>query len=195
MPDLLFEMHPCGLHVCYPKKLGQFGFVQTVQDNMKLFSKRQIAGAIKARELYEKLIYPSTADFRAIVAAGGVPGSDVTIDDVKATEVIWGRSVIKLKGNTVRREGKRKKQSIITLDEILEANYVGNCLLGEPDLILIAWYSALLGDLQTPPIAGHDERVASPEDLGREPLVTTKVKRRLIVQQKDISKVKILTLL
>jgi len=105
-------MHPCGLHVCYPKKLGQFGFVQTVQDNMKLFSKRQIAGAIKARELYEKLIYPSTADFRAIVAAGGVPGSDVTIDDVKAAEVIWGRSVIKLKGNTVRREGKRKKQSI-----------------------------------------------------------------------------------
>ncbi len=78
---------------------------------MKLFSKHQVAGAIKARELYE-LIYPSTADFRAIVAAGGVPGSDVTIDDVKAAEVIWGRSVIKLKGNTVRREGRRKKQSI-----------------------------------------------------------------------------------
>ena len=87
--------------------------MQTVEDNMKLFSKRQVAGAIKARELYEKLIYPSTADFRAIVAAGGVPGSDVTIDDVKAAEVIWGRSVIKLKGNTVRREGKRKKQSIV----------------------------------------------------------------------------------
>ena len=91
LPDLLFEMHPCGLHVCYPKKLGQFGFVQTVEDNMKLFSKRQVAGAIKARELYEKLIYPSTADFRAIVAVGGVPGSEVTIDDVKAAEVIWGR--------------------------------------------------------------------------------------------------------
>jgi hypothetical protein len=57
---------------------------------MKLFSKRQVAGAIKARELYENLIYPLTADFRAIVAAGGVPGSDVTIDDIKAAEVIWG---------------------------------------------------------------------------------------------------------
>jgi hypothetical protein len=65
----------------------------------------------------------------------------------------------------------------ITLDEILEANYVGNCLLGEPDLILIAWDSAFLGDLQTPPIAGHDERVSSSGDLGREPLVATKVKR------------------
>ena len=45
LPDLLFEMHPCGLHVCYPKKMGQFGFVQTVHDNMKLFSKRQNVGA------------------------------------------------------------------------------------------------------------------------------------------------------
>jgi len=46
LPDLLFEMHPCGLHVCYPKKMGEFGFVQTVEDNMKLFSKQQIAGAV-----------------------------------------------------------------------------------------------------------------------------------------------------
>jgi len=36
LPDLLFEMHPCGLHVCYPTKMGDFGFVQTVEDNMKL---------------------------------------------------------------------------------------------------------------------------------------------------------------
>jgi hypothetical protein len=39
LPDLLFEMHPCGLHICYPKKMGEFGFFQTVEDNMKLFSK------------------------------------------------------------------------------------------------------------------------------------------------------------
>jgi hypothetical protein len=40
-----FEVHPCGLHICYPKKVGEFGFIQTVKENMKLFSKRQIAGA------------------------------------------------------------------------------------------------------------------------------------------------------
>jgi hypothetical protein len=71
LPDLFFEMHPCGLHVCYPKKMGGFGFIQTVKDNMKLFSKRQIAGAAHAKDLYEKMIFPSTADFRAIVSAGG----------------------------------------------------------------------------------------------------------------------------
>ncbi len=87
-------MHPCGLHVCYPKKMGQFGFVQTVHDNMKLFSKRQIAGVVKARELYEKMIFPLTSDFRAIFSVGGVLESDVTIDDVKAAEVNWGQSVL-----------------------------------------------------------------------------------------------------
>jgi hypothetical protein len=124
LPDLLFEMHPCGLHVCYPKKIGQFGFVQTVEDNMKLFSKRQVAGARKVRELYKKLIYPLTADFRAIVSAGGDPGSDVTLDDVKAAEVIWGRSVLKLKGNMTRSNAKRTVQSIVKVpNELITLHY------------------------------------------------------------------------
>jgi len=94
--------------------MGQFGFVQTVQDNMKLFSKCQLAGAQRARELHERLLCPSTSDYRAIVSAGGVPGSeDVTLDDVKAAEVIWGCSVLKMKGNMTRKNGKCMTQSIV----------------------------------------------------------------------------------
>ncbi len=63
--------------------------------------------------MFKKMTFHSTADFRAIVSAGGVPGSDVTLVDVKATEVIWGRSVLKMKGNTMRRNGKKIVQSII----------------------------------------------------------------------------------
>jgi hypothetical protein len=59
------------------------------------------------------MIFPSTVDFRAIVSAGGVLGSDVTLKDVKAAEVIWGRSVLKMKGNMVRRNGKKVVQNII----------------------------------------------------------------------------------
>jgi hypothetical protein len=47
------------------------------------------------------------------VSAGGVPGLDVTIDDVKAVEVIWGQSVFKMKENTARQNGKQVMQSII----------------------------------------------------------------------------------
>jgi hypothetical protein len=38
---------------------------------MKLFSKRQRAGATQAKDLVKKMIFHSTADFRAIVSAGG----------------------------------------------------------------------------------------------------------------------------
>jgi hypothetical protein len=59
------------------------------------------------------MIFPSTADYRAIVSAGGVLGSDVTLKDIKDPKVIWGHSVLKMKGNTVRRNGTRVVQSII----------------------------------------------------------------------------------
>jgi hypothetical protein len=62
LPNLFFEMHPCGLYICYPKKMGEFGFIQMVKDNMKLFSKQQIAGATQAKDLFEKMIFPSTAE-------------------------------------------------------------------------------------------------------------------------------------
>jgi hypothetical protein len=52
----LFQVHPCGMHISYLKKMGEFGVVQTVADNMKLFSKQQIAapGVVRDRDLYEK---------------------------------------------------------------------------------------------------------------------------------------------
>jgi hypothetical protein len=40
LPNMIFDMHPCGLHVYYPEKTdGKYSFVQTVADNMKLFTK------------------------------------------------------------------------------------------------------------------------------------------------------------
>ncbi len=63
--------------------------------------------------MYKKLTYPSTADYRATVSVGRVPGLDVIIKDVKTAEVIWGHSVLKMKGNTVIKNGKHMAQSIV----------------------------------------------------------------------------------
>jgi hypothetical protein len=68
---------------------------------MKLFTKRQIEGALKACHLYETLAYPSTADFEALLQVGGIGGCTITVDDAKVAHKIWGASVPKLKGNTV----------------------------------------------------------------------------------------------
>jgi hypothetical protein len=41
LPNMIFDMCSCGLHVYYPEKSdGQYGFVQTVAGNMKLFTRR-----------------------------------------------------------------------------------------------------------------------------------------------------------
>jgi hypothetical protein len=80
---------------------------------MKLFSKWQIASATQAKDLFKKMFSPSAVDFRITVSAGGVPVSDVTLKDVKAAKVIWGCFVLKMKGNTVRRNRKKIVQSII----------------------------------------------------------------------------------
>ncbi len=37
----------------------------------------------------------------------------MTLDDVKAAEKIWGRSVLKMKGNMTRKNGKHMTQSIV----------------------------------------------------------------------------------
>ena len=111
---MVFEMHPCGLHVYYPEKIdGQYGFVQTVADNMKLFTKRQIEGALKAHHLYETLGYPSNADFESVLRAGGIGGCTLTADDARVANKIWDDSVPRLQGSTVRETGKRKPQSLV----------------------------------------------------------------------------------
>ncbi len=51
LPNMIFKMHSSGLHYYDPKR-SEFSFVVTVEDNMKPFSKRQIVGAEKARNLY-----------------------------------------------------------------------------------------------------------------------------------------------
>jgi hypothetical protein len=109
LPNMVFDMHPCGLHIYYPEKTdGKYSFVQAVADNMKLFTKQQIECALKACHLYKTPSYPSNADFEAVLRVGGIGGCTVTVDDAKVAHKIWGASVPKLKGSTVQETGQCK---------------------------------------------------------------------------------------
>ncbi len=80
---------------------------------MKLFTKRQIDGALKACHLYETLGYPSNAGFESVLRAGGIGGCSVTVEDAKVAQKIWGSSVPCLKGSTVWESGYPKPQSLV----------------------------------------------------------------------------------
>ena len=73
-------------------------FVVTVEDNKKMFSKRQVEGATAARNTYEALLCPSVEDFNSIIKMGGIKGCKLTADDVKISFKIFGLSVPKDKG-------------------------------------------------------------------------------------------------
>ncbi len=92
--NMIFDMHPCRLHVYYPKKSdGQYGFVQNVAENMKLFTKQQIEGALKARHLYKTHKYPLDAGFEDVLQVGGIGSCTITVDNTKVAYKIWGASV------------------------------------------------------------------------------------------------------
>ncbi len=62
LPNLLFKEHANGLHF-FDLRQADFAFVKTVELNMHLFLKRQVARADKARSLYASLRFPSKQDF------------------------------------------------------------------------------------------------------------------------------------
>jgi hypothetical protein len=74
---------------------------------MKLFTKQQIEGVLKAHHLYETLGYPSSAPSWCI------GGCTLTTDNARVARKIWGDSVPRLKGSTVRETSKRKPQSLV----------------------------------------------------------------------------------
>jgi hypothetical protein len=120
LPNMIFDMHPCGLHIYYPEKSdGHYGFVRTVAENMKLFTKQQIEGALKAHHLYETLGNLSNANFEAVLRVGGIGGCTIRVDDAKVAYKIWGPSIPQLKGSTVRETGHHKPQSLVKVPKEL----------------------------------------------------------------------------
>ncbi len=59
--NLLFKEHGNGLHFFNPRQ-ADFAYVETMESNMRLYSKRQVTRADKARSLYASLGFPSQKD-------------------------------------------------------------------------------------------------------------------------------------
>ena len=62
-PDMVFKPHASGLHVYDPEDargLASYSFMETVESNMTLFTKRQIHSANQVRNLQAGLAFPMT---------------------------------------------------------------------------------------------------------------------------------------
>ena len=61
-------------------------YLSTIQENMKMFTTREIINAKKARGLYQTLGTPSINDFKAIVRSNTIKGCPVTLEHINTAE-------------------------------------------------------------------------------------------------------------
>jgi hypothetical protein len=103
-PNMEFKMHKSGLHYFNPKDANFTFNINTVSDNKKGFTKRQIKGAEQARTLYATLGYPSIKDFKWVIQSNQIKDCPVTVQDVITAHKIWGKNIAALKGKTTRQK-------------------------------------------------------------------------------------------
>ena len=86
--------------------VADYFFVQTVSSNRRMFHRREIEGADKARDLYTKLGRPSQQHFEYILANSLITNCPVTADDAKRALIIYGPDPATLKGKMTKHKGQ-----------------------------------------------------------------------------------------
>jgi hypothetical protein len=72
--------------------------VQTVEENMRLFTKRKVMQARKARKMLSRMGFPSVA--QAIRTTNTWSNFDITARDLEVSDTIWGKDVASMKVKT-----------------------------------------------------------------------------------------------
>ena len=76
----------------------------TIQENMKMFTKKEVENAKRARGLYQTSGTPLIADFKAIVRLNLIKNNPVTLEHVDLAERILGPDIGSLKGKITRKK-------------------------------------------------------------------------------------------
>ena len=84
------------------KHISAYSFLNLVSGNKKHFSARQIAGAERSRDLFNKLGMPGYKKYFRILEKNQIRNCRVTIDDAKVSMHIFGREPASIKGKATR---------------------------------------------------------------------------------------------
>ena len=91
-------------HLSPNKTTKHYSHLQTVAENMKFHTPREIKKAKMARELLATLGTPSIQDMKTILSMNAIANVPVTTSDVDLAERIFGPDLGTLKGKTTRRK-------------------------------------------------------------------------------------------
>lgn len=97
-------------YCCNMSSRSDTALVQTVGDNTQLYTKREVAGATKARDMLIKMGYPAVKEAIATVQSG--TNFDITSRDFQIADAIWGPDIGSPKGKTVKHSSRAADMSI-----------------------------------------------------------------------------------
>jgi Zinc knuckle len=102
-----FTEHKCGLYVYdstndSSSTVTAYTMVSTVAAQKRLFTRRDVANADAARQLYRLIGRPSEAEYQRILANGSLRNCSVTPLDAQRALTIYGPDIATLKGKTTR---------------------------------------------------------------------------------------------
>jgi hypothetical protein len=105
-----FKQMKSGLYAMNPRDPENFGsissqshLIQTLEENLKYISPRQLKRAYKARELYDAMGTPTVEDLKAMIRMNLIRNNKVTTKDVNLAIKAFGPDVGNIKGKTTRR--------------------------------------------------------------------------------------------
>ena len=98
-------------------------FINTVEENKKLFSKRQVQRAEVAQKMRQVIGYPSIRDYKLIINTNAIKNCPVTIEDINICEKIFGPDIYALKGKSTYKKSKVVVPDYIEIPkELVEAH-------------------------------------------------------------------------
>ena len=99
--------------------MAELTLVETVADNKKGFSRRQLKDAKTASDLLAKVGHPSVKDLKNMIQSGLLKNCPVTLADVDNAITIYGPDIASLKGKTTRTTPARVRTNIIPVPPVI----------------------------------------------------------------------------
>jgi hypothetical protein len=97
--------------------------IDSVNENKKLFTNRQVQQAKLVRQIYHAIGTPSLHDFKAIINTNIIRNLPITLNDINTAEMIFGPDVGALKGKTTRQKPAPVVSDYIEIPRELYANH------------------------------------------------------------------------
>ena len=93
----------------YSELSSMIFLLNSVPNNIKNYSKRQVERAIVARKVHHLIGWPSTQKYKSYVQNNLLKNSDVTVKDINRAEDIFGKPTPILKGKSVKKNNKQRE--------------------------------------------------------------------------------------